>query len=165
MNLWKRCITVTVGGRVRMTLQFGGRYQLWGVKLIIADHVIFNFYINYFTGNNFNNRVVTLRQKRFSGPQKYFEVDTALCGTTWVNTPLSGLYGPCFVIFLSSKAFVRYSTIIGRESLVLGSDEGQPPAATFQIVSSKTLTRPLQLKKGKPAGKGSITVRTESVCV
>lgn len=32
----------------------------------------------------------------------------------------------------------------------------------FQIVSSKTLTRPLQLKKGKPAGKGSISVRTST---
>ncbi|XP_077385711.1 copine-1-like isoform X3 [Festucalex cinctus] len=32
-----------------------------------------------------------------------------------------------------------------------------------QIVSSKTLTRPLQLKKGKPAGKGSITVTAEEI--
>lgn len=33
--------------------------------------------------------------------------------------------------------------------------------SVFQIVSSKSITRPLQLKKGKPAGKGSITVRTQ----
>ncbi|XP_034020403.1 copine-1 [Thalassophryne amazonica] len=32
-----------------------------------------------------------------------------------------------------------------------------------QIVSSKTLTRPLQLKKDKPAGKGSITITAEQV--
>ncbi|CAL1612957.1 unnamed protein product [Knipowitschia caucasica] len=32
-----------------------------------------------------------------------------------------------------------------------------------QIVSSKSVTRPLQLKKGKPAGKGSITVCAEEV--
>lgn len=33
----------------------------------------------------------------------------------------------------------------------------------FQVVSSKTLTRPLQLKKDKPAGKGTITVCTDFV--
>uniref|UniRef100_A0A8C6M3R9 Copine I n=1 Tax=Nothobranchius furzeri TaxID=105023 RepID=A0A8C6M3R9_NOTFU len=32
-----------------------------------------------------------------------------------------------------------------------------------QIVSSKTVTRPLQLKKGKPAGKGTITVTAEEI--
>uniref|UniRef100_A0A3Q3KF07 Copine-3 n=2 Tax=Monopterus albus TaxID=43700 RepID=A0A3Q3KF07_MONAL len=32
-----------------------------------------------------------------------------------------------------------------------------------QIVSSKTVTRPLQLKKNKPAGKGTITVTAEEV--
>uniref|UniRef100_UPI003AAA287D copine-1 n=1 Tax=Centroberyx gerrardi TaxID=166262 RepID=UPI003AAA287D len=32
-----------------------------------------------------------------------------------------------------------------------------------QIVSSKALTRPLQLKKGKPAGKGTITVTAEEI--
>ncbi|XP_029286848.1 copine-1 isoform X2 [Cottoperca gobio] len=32
-----------------------------------------------------------------------------------------------------------------------------------QIVSSKTVTRPLQVKKGKPAGKGSITVTAEEI--
>lgn len=30
---------------------------------------------------------------------------------------------------------------------------------SWQIVSSKTLTKPLVLKNGRPAGKGSITVR------
>lgn len=30
---------------------------------------------------------------------------------------------------------------------------------SWQIVSSRTLTKPLVLKNGKPAGKGSITVR------
>ncbi|KAK7881093.1 hypothetical protein WMY93_032303 [Mugilogobius chulae] len=34
-----------------------------------------------------------------------------------------------------------------------------------QIVSSKSLTRPLQLKKDKPAGKGSITLVCVCVCV
>ncbi|XP_013871505.1 copine-1 [Austrofundulus limnaeus] len=32
-----------------------------------------------------------------------------------------------------------------------------------QIVSSKTITRPLQLKKDKPAGKGTITVSAEEI--
>ncbi|KAK9529560.1 hypothetical protein VZT92_013643 [Zoarces viviparus] len=32
-----------------------------------------------------------------------------------------------------------------------------------QIVASKTLTRPLQLKEGKPAGKGSITITAEEI--
>uniref|UniRef100_A0A7N6A5T1 Copine-3 n=1 Tax=Anabas testudineus TaxID=64144 RepID=A0A7N6A5T1_ANATE len=32
-----------------------------------------------------------------------------------------------------------------------------------QIVASKTLTRPLQLKKNKPAGKGTITVSTDRI--
>uniref|UniRef100_A0A3B5QEN1 Copine-3 n=1 Tax=Xiphophorus maculatus TaxID=8083 RepID=A0A3B5QEN1_XIPMA len=32
-----------------------------------------------------------------------------------------------------------------------------------QIVSSKTITRPLQLKKDKPAGKGSITITAEEI--
>ncbi|XP_013987085.1 copine-1 isoform X1 [Salmo salar] len=32
-----------------------------------------------------------------------------------------------------------------------------------QIVSSKTFTRPLQLKKGKPAGKGTITITAEEI--
>lgn len=33
----------------------------------------------------------------------------------------------------------------------------------FQIVSSKTVTRPLQLKKDKPAGKGTITVSRDAL--
>uniref|UniRef100_A0A3B3DAL1 C2 domain-containing protein n=1 Tax=Oryzias melastigma TaxID=30732 RepID=A0A3B3DAL1_ORYME len=43
----------------------------------------------------------------------------------------------------------------------LGDDDflGGVELTLGQIVASKTLTRPLQLKKGKPAGKGSITVR------
>uniref|UniRef100_A0A3P8TZN1 Copine-3 n=2 Tax=Amphiprion percula TaxID=161767 RepID=A0A3P8TZN1_AMPPE len=32
-----------------------------------------------------------------------------------------------------------------------------------QIVSSKSVTRPLQLKKGKPAGKGTITITAEEI--
>lgn len=43
--------------------------------------------------------------------------------------------------------------------------EEKPPLCVFQIVSSKTVTRPLELKKGKPAGKGTITVCTVCVCV
>uniref|UniRef100_A0A3B4B1K1 C2 domain-containing protein n=1 Tax=Periophthalmus magnuspinnatus TaxID=409849 RepID=A0A3B4B1K1_9GOBI len=34
-----------------------------------------------------------------------------------------------------------------------------------QIVSSKSVTRPLQLKKDKPAGKGSITVSTNTAAL
>uniref|UniRef100_A0A8C3ASH1 Copine-3 n=1 Tax=Cyclopterus lumpus TaxID=8103 RepID=A0A8C3ASH1_CYCLU len=53
---------------------------------------------------------------------------------------------------------------IDNSSSDLGDDDylGGVELTLGQIVSSKTLTRPLQLKKGKPAGKGSITVR--SVC-
>uniref|UniRef100_A0A8C3ASI1 Copine-3 n=1 Tax=Cyclopterus lumpus TaxID=8103 RepID=A0A8C3ASI1_CYCLU len=54
---------------------------------------------------------------------------------------------------------------IDNSSSDLGDDDylGGVELTLGQIVSSKTLTRPLQLKKGKPAGKGSITVR--SVCL
>lgn len=41
--------------------------------------------------------------------------------------------------------------------------EEKCPVYVFQIVSSKKVTRPLQLKKGKPAGKGTITVCTACV--
>uniref|UniRef100_A0A8D0ALX6 Copine-3 n=1 Tax=Sander lucioperca TaxID=283035 RepID=A0A8D0ALX6_SANLU len=49
---------------------------------------------------------------------------------------------------------------IDNSSSDLGDDDflGGVELTLGQIVSSKTLTRPLQLKKGKPAGKGSITV-------
>uniref|UniRef100_H3CE73 Copine-3 n=1 Tax=Tetraodon nigroviridis TaxID=99883 RepID=H3CE73_TETNG len=47
----------------------------------------------------------------------------------------------------------------------LGDDDylGGVELTLGQIVSSKTVTRPLQLKKGKPAGKGSITVTAEEI--
>ncbi|KAM6928064.1 copine-1 isoform 2-T3 [Xenentodon cancila] len=47
----------------------------------------------------------------------------------------------------------------------LGDDDylGGVELTLGQIVSSKTLTRPLQLKKGKPAGKGSITITAEEI--
>ncbi|XP_024118608.1 copine-1 [Oryzias melastigma] len=47
----------------------------------------------------------------------------------------------------------------------LGDDDflGGVELTLGQIVASKTLTRPLQLKKGKPAGKGSITVSAEEI--
>lgn len=45
----------------------------------------------------------------------------------------------------------------------MGFSLSSPFLCVLQIVSSKTITRPLQLKKGKPAGKGTITVCT--VCV
>ncbi|XP_059185178.1 copine-1 isoform X2 [Centropristis striata] len=47
----------------------------------------------------------------------------------------------------------------------LGDDDylGGAELTLGQIVSSKTITRPLQLKKGKPAGKGSITITAEEM--
>ncbi|RVE72643.1 hypothetical protein OJAV_G00039330 [Oryzias javanicus] len=47
----------------------------------------------------------------------------------------------------------------------LGDDDflGGVELTLGQIVASKTLTRPLQLKKGKPAGKGSLTVSAEEI--
>ncbi|GLD58097.1 copine-1-like isoform X2, partial [Lates japonicus] len=47
----------------------------------------------------------------------------------------------------------------------LGDDDylGGVELTLGQIVSSKTLTRPLELKKGKPAGKGTITVTAEEI--
>uniref|UniRef100_A0A667YGN8 Copine-3 n=1 Tax=Myripristis murdjan TaxID=586833 RepID=A0A667YGN8_9TELE len=47
---------------------------------------------------------------------------------------------------------LRDDDFLGAAELTLG-----------QIVSSKTLTRPLQLKKGKPAGKGTLTVTAEEI--
>ncbi|XP_077430417.1 copine-1-like isoform X2 [Vanacampus margaritifer] len=54
---------------------------------------------------------------------------------------------------------------IDNASQDLGDDDylGGVELTLGQIVSSKTVTRPLQLKKGKPAGKGSITVTAEEV--
>ncbi|XP_033483611.1 copine-1 isoform X2 [Epinephelus lanceolatus] len=54
---------------------------------------------------------------------------------------------------------------IDNASKDLGDDDylGGVELTLGQIVSSKTLTRPLQLKKGKPAGKGSITVTAEEI--
>uniref|UniRef100_A0A8D2ZT32 Copine-3 n=1 Tax=Scophthalmus maximus TaxID=52904 RepID=A0A8D2ZT32_SCOMX len=55
---------------------------------------------------------------------------------------------------------------IDNSSADLGDDDylGGVELTLGQIVSSKSVTRPLQLKKGKPAGKGTITVCT-CVCV
>uniref|UniRef100_A0AAX7VRW1 C2 domain-containing protein n=1 Tax=Astatotilapia calliptera TaxID=8154 RepID=A0AAX7VRW1_ASTCA len=52
---------------------------------------------------------------------------------------------------------------IDNSSSDLGDDDylGGVEITLGQIVSSKTVTRPLQLKKGKPAGKGTITVSEE----
>uniref|UniRef100_A0A665UGI9 Copine-3 n=1 Tax=Echeneis naucrates TaxID=173247 RepID=A0A665UGI9_ECHNA len=54
---------------------------------------------------------------------------------------------------------------IDNSSVDLGDDDylGGIEITLGQIVSSKTLTRPLQLKKGKPAGKGTITVTAEEI--
>uniref|UniRef100_A0A3B5AZK4 Copine-3 n=1 Tax=Stegastes partitus TaxID=144197 RepID=A0A3B5AZK4_9TELE len=47
----------------------------------------------------------------------------------------------------------------------LGDDDylGGVEITLGQIVASKSVTRPLQLKKGKPAGKGTITVTAEEI--
>ncbi|KAJ4940714.1 hypothetical protein JOQ06_027009 [Pogonophryne albipinna] len=54
---------------------------------------------------------------------------------------------------------------IDNSSSDLGDDDylGGVELTLGQIVSSKTLSRPLQLKKGKPAGKGSITITAEEI--
>ncbi|XP_061911906.1 copine-1 [Entelurus aequoreus] len=54
---------------------------------------------------------------------------------------------------------------IDNSSPDLGDDDylGGVELTLGQIVSSKTVTRPLQLKKGKPAGKGSITITAEEI--
>ncbi|XP_017286976.1 copine-1 isoform X2 [Kryptolebias marmoratus] len=54
---------------------------------------------------------------------------------------------------------------IDNSSSDLGDDDylGGVELTLGQIVSSKTITRPLQLKKNKPAGKGTITVTAEEI--
>ncbi|KAM3833846.1 copine-1 [Diretmus argenteus] len=54
---------------------------------------------------------------------------------------------------------------IDNTSSDLGDDDylGGVELTLGQIVSSKSLSRPLQLKKGKPAGKGTITVTAEEI--
>ncbi|KAM7401685.1 hypothetical protein PAMP_016981 [Pampus punctatissimus] len=54
---------------------------------------------------------------------------------------------------------------IDNSSPDLGDDDylGGVELTLGQIVSSKKVTRPLQLKKGKPAGKGTITVTAEEI--
>ncbi|KAJ8259575.1 hypothetical protein GJAV_G00171010 [Gymnothorax javanicus] len=54
---------------------------------------------------------------------------------------------------------------IDNKSVDLGDDDflGGFECSLGQVVSSKKITRPLQLKKGKPAGKGTITVVAEEI--
>uniref|UniRef100_A0A8C3SSI9 Copine-3 n=1 Tax=Chelydra serpentina TaxID=8475 RepID=A0A8C3SSI9_CHESE len=54
---------------------------------------------------------------------------------------------------------------IDNKSYDLNDDDylGGVECTLGQIVSSKTLTRPLELKKGKPAGKGTITISAEEI--
>uniref|UniRef100_A0A671YFD3 Copine-3 n=1 Tax=Sparus aurata TaxID=8175 RepID=A0A671YFD3_SPAAU len=54
---------------------------------------------------------------------------------------------------------------IDNSSADLGDDDylGGVELTLGQIVSSKTISRPLQLKKGKPAGKGTITITAEEI--
>ncbi|XP_042365494.1 copine-1 isoform X2 [Plectropomus leopardus] len=54
---------------------------------------------------------------------------------------------------------------IDNASKDLGDDDflGAVVLTLGQIVSSKTITRPLELKKGKPAGKGTITITAEEI--
>ncbi|XP_053172497.1 copine-1 isoform X2 [Scomber japonicus] len=54
---------------------------------------------------------------------------------------------------------------IDNKSVDLGDDDylGGVELTLGQIVASKSVSRPLQLKKGKPAGKGTITVTAEEI--
>ncbi|XP_067402962.1 copine-1 isoform X1 [Emydura macquarii macquarii] len=54
---------------------------------------------------------------------------------------------------------------IDNKSYDLNDDDylGGVECTLGQIVSSKTLTRPLELKKGKPAGKGTIKISAEEI--
>uniref|UniRef100_F6YK89 Copine 3 n=1 Tax=Monodelphis domestica TaxID=13616 RepID=F6YK89_MONDO len=54
---------------------------------------------------------------------------------------------------------------IDNKTIDLNDDDflGEFEGTLGQIVSSKTVTRPLVLKNGKPAGKGSITISAEEV--
>ncbi|CDQ67758.1 unnamed protein product [Oncorhynchus mykiss] len=54
---------------------------------------------------------------------------------------------------------------IDNKSVDLNDDDflGGVECTLGQIVSSKKLTRPLQMKKGKPAGKGIITITAEEI--
>uniref|UniRef100_A0AAY4DWD5 Copine-3 n=2 Tax=Denticeps clupeoides TaxID=299321 RepID=A0AAY4DWD5_9TELE len=54
---------------------------------------------------------------------------------------------------------------IDNKSVDLGDDDflGGFECTLGQIVSSRKLTRPLELKPGKPAGKGSITITAEEI--
>ncbi|XP_038871523.1 copine-3-like [Salvelinus namaycush] len=54
---------------------------------------------------------------------------------------------------------------IDNKSVHLNDDDflGGFECTLGQIVSSKKLTRPLQMKKGKPAGKGTITITAEEI--
>uniref|UniRef100_A0A452IPF0 Uncharacterized protein n=1 Tax=Gopherus agassizii TaxID=38772 RepID=A0A452IPF0_9SAUR len=54
---------------------------------------------------------------------------------------------------------------IDNKSYDLNDDDylGGVECTLGQIVSSKTFTRPLELKKGKPAGKGTITISAEEI--
>lgn len=61
------------------------------------------------------------------------------------------------------SSFAAVTVVLMQDWSLLSWIQLKKKFCMFQVVASKTLTRPLQLKKDKPAGKGTITVCT--VCV
>ncbi|XP_074843094.1 copine-3 isoform X2 [Carettochelys insculpta] len=96
--------------------------------------------------------------------QQWYEVDR----TERVKNSLNPKFAKKFLIdyyFELVQKFKFGIYDIDNKTIDLNDDDflGEFECTLGQIVSSKTLTRPLMLKNGKPAGKGSITITAEEV--
>uniref|UniRef100_A0A8C0JDE6 Copine 3 n=1 Tax=Chelonoidis abingdonii TaxID=106734 RepID=A0A8C0JDE6_CHEAB len=96
--------------------------------------------------------------------QQWYEVDR----TERVKNSLNPKFAKRFLIdyyFELVQKFKFGIYDIDNKTIDLSDDDflGEFECTLGQIVSSKTLTRPLMLKNGKPAGKGSITITAEEV--
>ncbi|XP_012372787.1 copine-3 [Octodon degus] len=96
--------------------------------------------------------------------QQWYEVDR----TERIKNCLNPQFSKTFIIdyyfeVVQKLKFGIYD--IDNKTIELSDDDflGECECTLGQIVSSKKLTRPLMLKNGKPAGKGSITVSAEEI--
>ncbi|XP_046793440.1 copine-3 [Gallus gallus] len=96
--------------------------------------------------------------------QQWYEVDR----TERIKNSLNPKFSKKFLIdyyfeLVQKLKFGIYD--IDNKTIELSDDDflGEFECTLGQIVSSKTLTKPLVLKNGRPAGKGSITITAEEV--
>ncbi|XP_033011400.1 copine-3 [Lacerta agilis] len=96
--------------------------------------------------------------------QQWYEVDR----TERINNCLDPKFSKRFLIdyYFELVQKLKFGIFdIDNKTVELSDDDflGEFECTLGQIVSSKTLTRPLLLKNGRPAGKGKITITAEEV--